>query len=74
MRDGKVLVHCTGGMGRAATLAVALLVRRGYTLPHAYRLVRDRRPQVAPSDAQLAALTEYARRLGRDAGVPTAGG
>jgi len=67
----KVLVHCTGGLGRAATLAIALLVRRGYTLPHAYRLVRDKRPQVAPSDAQLAALTEYARRLGRDAEVPS---
>lgn len=75
LRDGeRVLVHCTGGIGRAATVAVALLVRRGYSVGDAYRLVRERRSRVAPSDRQLDALTRYAQRLGEDRGAPTPAG
>ncbi len=64
VRDGEtVLVHCSGGIGRAATVAVALLMRRGYTMGEAYRLLRERRPRVAPGDAQLAVLRRYAQAL-----------
>jgi hypothetical protein len=73
LRDGEtVLVHCTAGMGRAATVALALLVRRGHTLQDAHRLLRERRPQIAPSDRQLAALVAYEQRLRGDDALPAA--
>jgi protein-tyrosine phosphatase len=60
LRDGQVvLIHCEGGMGRTAMVACAVLVQRGYSLADAYRLVRDCRPVVAPTDQQMQALLAY---------------
>jgi protein-tyrosine phosphatase len=55
-----VLVHCRAGVGRSATVACAILLRLGYDLGSAYRTVRDRRPAIVPTDAQLAVLRRYA--------------
>jgi protein-tyrosine phosphatase len=51
-----VLIHCHAGMGRAATVACAVLMELGYRLPDAYTMLRDARPVIAPTDPQIALL------------------
>lgn len=51
-----VLIHCHAGMGRAATVACAVLMDLGYRLPDAYNTVRNARPVIAPTDPQIALL------------------
>ena len=43
-----LLVHCGGGIGRAGTIAVALLLRRGASLDDAIVTVRTHRPMAGP--------------------------
>lgn len=64
---GRVLVCCRAGVGRSITLATAILVRQGYRLHEAFRLVGTRRRVANPTDAQLAALEAFAARLAGDA-------
>jgi predicted protein tyrosine phosphatase len=64
LREGEVvLIHCEGGMGRTAMAACAVLIHRGYALAEAYRIVRDCRPVVSPTDEQLQALLAYERSI-----------
>jgi atypical dual specificity phosphatase len=64
LRAGEqVLVHCTAGVGRTATLACAVLIDRGYSIADALRLVRECRPEVAPTGRQVEALAAYAIRV-----------
>jgi protein-tyrosine phosphatase len=58
-----VLIHCHAGMGRAATTALAVLMELGYSLPDAYNTLRESRPIIAPTDAQLALLRRIDRSL-----------
>jgi hypothetical protein len=77
LREGHVvLIHCEGGMGRTAMAACALLIHRGYPLAEAYRIVRDCRPVVAPTDEQVQALIAYERSIGQSNGAsrPADGG
>lgn len=60
--DGRVLVCCRAGIGRSATVATAVLVRLGYSLPAAFQLVGGRRPVANPTEEQLGALRLYAAR------------
>lgn len=53
-----VYVHCQGGLGRAPTIAIALLMRRGFTRAEARRFVVTARSVAAPTAAQDAWLTE----------------
>lgn len=45
-------VHCQGGVGRTPTVATALLMATGFSLPDAMRLVRAARPESAPTEEQ----------------------
>ena len=45
-------VHCQGGVGRTPTVATALLMATGFSLPDAMRLVRAARPETAPTEEQ----------------------
>ena len=57
MRHGEVvLIHGHAGIGRAPTAACAVLIELGYTVAESYNAVRDARPMIAPTDAQIAAL------------------
>jgi protein-tyrosine phosphatase len=47
-----VYVHCMAGLGRAGTIAAALLVREGMPAPDAMALVRWSRPGSIQSEAQ----------------------
>lgn len=57
-----VYVHCMSGVGRAATTAAAYLISTGLTPDEAWSVIREARPFVRPSDAQLAALREFQTR------------
>ena len=59
-----VLVCCGGGAGRSATLYAAwLMAREERTLDEAIELLQRRRPRVAPTRRQIAALESWATAL-----------
>ncbi|XP_030478635.1 dual specificity protein phosphatase 1 isoform X3 [Cannabis sativa] len=57
---GSVLVHCVVGKSRSATIVVAYLMRQhGMSLSEALKLVRSKRPIVAPNSGFLSQLKEF---------------
>ncbi|MCB2051355.1 MAG: ADP-ribosylglycohydrolase family protein [Novosphingobium sp.] len=66
LRDGfNVLVHCKGGLGRAGTIAVELLVELGMFVERAIELVREARPGAIETKCQELYLWR-ARSCGED--------
>jgi protein-tyrosine phosphatase len=60
--DGAAFIHCAFGHGRSATVAAALLVRRGdATLEDVERKLRACRPRIGLNAAQRGALAEAVR-------------
>jgi protein-tyrosine phosphatase len=56
---GPAFIHCAFGHGRSATVAAALLVRRGdATLDDVERMLRARRPRIGLNGQQRRALAE----------------
>lgn len=53
-----VLIHCGAGVGRAGTMAAAVLVRRGVSLQRALDEVADSRPMAGPEAGAQRALLE----------------
>lgn len=47
-----VYLHCQGGLGRAPTMAAALLMSVGFNRLDATRLVRGARPEASPTEQQ----------------------
>jgi protein-tyrosine phosphatase len=61
--DGLVL-HCGAGIGRAGTIAAALLIRGGASLEHALAVVASSRPMAGPqTESQLHFLIGLAGEL-----------
>lgn len=62
--DGEALiVHCGAGIGRAGTIAAAVLIHQGHNVEHAKEIVRAARPMAGPqSDAQDELLAGLERR------------
>jgi protein-tyrosine phosphatase len=61
--DGPAFIHCALGHGRSATVAAAVLVRRGdATLDDVEAAMRARRPKIALNARQRSALADAARR------------
>lgn len=58
-------VHCKGGFGRAATVAVGLLILRGTALDEAVAQVRTARPEMRLNDTQAAWLRVVAHHASR---------
>ena len=50
--EGKVLLHCRGGIGRTGTIAARLLVEFGFKPAHAVAIVRKTRPGTIETLAQ----------------------
>jgi protein-tyrosine phosphatase len=59
-----VLVHCALGVGRSAAVSLAYLTREGQSLGEALALLREKRPRIGPSAAQLAAVALYVQAGG----------
>lgn len=55
---GSTYIHCEGGLGRSPTVAIALLLSRGYERHEAFRLVVGARPSVALTARQEAWLRD----------------
>jgi protein-tyrosine phosphatase len=58
-----VLVHCQAGVERTPTVVCAALLMMGWSLTEAYQRVAAARPEVAPTDGQLATLSALAAEL-----------
>ena len=56
----KVYIHCSEGISRAPTLAVAFLISTGMTLPDAIALVKKSRPFINILPVQMECLSRYA--------------
>jgi len=52
INEGKVLLHCRGGIGRTGTIAARLLVEFGFKPSDAVALVRKTRPGTIETEAQ----------------------
>ena len=59
LAEGRTLIHCEHGIGRSATLALAVLVAHGSTPLDAVTLAKDRRECVSPSPAQYDGWREW---------------
>jgi protein-tyrosine phosphatase len=57
----KVLAHCQHGRGRSVMLVAAVLMNEGLSATEAIERIRARRPLVALSAPQVAAVYEYGR-------------
>jgi protein tyrosine phosphatase (PTP) superfamily phosphohydrolase (DUF442 family) len=66
--EARMYVHCKGGFGRAATVAVGLLVLRGSAMDDAVEQVRRARPEMRLNSSQLEWLRTVERER-RDAKV-----
>jgi len=62
-REAVLYAHCQGGLGRSPTVAIALLMRRGFTRAEAHRFVVTARSVAAPTPDQDAWLGELERTL-----------
>lgn len=69
-RGRRVLIHCEHGIGRSATLALCVLVRRGSEPLAALGRMKDRRALVSPSPAQFACWQDWLERHRRSHAVP----
>jgi predicted protein tyrosine phosphatase len=67
----KLLIHCTHGIGRSATLALCVLADRGFGPLEALNLAKDARSKISPSLAQYEAWAAWLRRGRPEAEVPT---
>lgn len=56
-RPPVLYAHCQGGLGRSPTVAIALLMSRGFTRAEAHRFVVTARSVAAPTPEQDAWLT-----------------
>lgn len=64
----RLVVTCGAGIGRAGTVAAAVLMRAGATRERAVAAVREHRPMAGPeSGAQTEVLTAFERRQVTDA-------
>ncbi len=74
-KDGRTLIHCEHGIGRSATLALAVLVAQGLSPLDALTLAKDRRERVSPSPAQYDGWREWLAdrqmRRGETWSIPT---
>jgi protein-tyrosine phosphatase len=62
----RLLIHCGAGLGRAGTVAAALLITMGSSVTDALAVVASSRPAAGPQTAeQRDFLLELAARCGR---------
>jgi protein-tyrosine phosphatase len=59
-RDGAVYVHCASGVGRAPALAAAYFVSAGLSADEAWERIREVRPFVRPTPAQIDQIEHFA--------------
>ncbi len=63
VEDAALYLHCAAGIGRTPTVAIALLMHQDLSLTEAHAHVLRARPEVQPTDPQLAWLEALEVRL-----------
>lgn len=64
IQDAKILIYCTAGRSRSASIVIAFLMRtRGMVLYDALERVRRRRPWIQPNPGFVRALLRWELRL-----------
>jgi dual specificity phosphatase 12 len=67
---GRVLVLCSNGNNRAATIAAAWLMhRRGWTLQRSLEALRERRPGISIAKEYVMQLQGYEQRINGEKNV-----
>ena len=61
-QGGKVYIHCKAGVGRAPTMAAAYFIAEGMTTDEAINLIKQARPFITITPAQMEALRVYEER------------
>jgi len=61
--EGKVYIHCAGGIGRAPTMALAYLISTGLSLEEAIALIKRARPFINIMPPQLEVLRDFERMI-----------
>jgi len=56
----KVYIHCKEGVGRAASIVIATLIKSGFDVDQAIKIVTLRRPFVSLTDSQTRSLNQWA--------------
>lgn len=67
----RLLIHCQHGIGRSATVALCVLVDRGFAPMEALTTAKDARALVSPSQAQYEAWTQWLRLRRPRTAVPS---
>jgi protein-tyrosine phosphatase len=67
----KLLVHCEHGIGRSATVALCILVDRGFAPLDALKLAKDARALISPSRMQHQAWVDWIARHRPGAAAPS---
>jgi len=62
-RKIKVYIHCKNGHGRAPTLYLAYLIKKGMEVDGAIKLLKDKRPVIHFTDNQMKALRVFKNSL-----------
>jgi hypothetical protein len=58
-KGGKVYIHCTGGIGRAPSMAAAYFINQGMKLEDAIQLITETRPFIYIMPPQLEQLERF---------------
>jgi len=61
-QGGGAYIHCGAGVGRAATMAAAYFVHTGMSPAEAWKYIREVRPFIKPTDAQIEQLERFAEQ------------
>ena len=59
----KIYIHCQNGHGRAPTMVVAYLIKKGKTVDEAIDFIKDKRPMIHLEEVQKLALEEFYKHL-----------
>jgi len=64
LSNGKILVHCQGGMNRSATIVLAYLVaKENWTLKQAHQHLKAKRPIISPHELYWKQLRDLEVKL-----------
>ena len=69
-QGGKVYIHCAAGVGRAPTMAAAYLVSTGRSPAEAWTQIRQVRPFIRPTPAQIAQVDAFAEKVRAQSATP----
>eukprot|EP00640_Fibrocapsa_japonica_P003156 CAMPEP_0113937950 /NCGR_PEP_ID=MMETSP1339-20121228/4422_1 /TAXON_ID=94617 /ORGANISM="Fibrocapsa japonica" /LENGTH=330 /DNA_ID=CAMNT_0000940871 /DNA_START=75 /DNA_END=1070 /DNA_ORIENTATION=- /assembly_acc=CAM_ASM_000762 len=58
----RVFIHCKGGQGRAATLAMCLYLSRGQSAMDVFKFLKTKRPVISPSILHFEVVRHYASK------------